>query len=401
MLNVDEALELVLRHTGQPAPARVPLAKALGLVLAEDIAADIDSPPHDKSIVDGYAVVAADLSGGTAELAVLEEITAGALPTKTVTAGQCSRIMTGAPLPSGADAVVMIERTELLSDHVHVQIREQAKPGQNIMRRGASMRAGEVVLRAGHEIRPAEIGLLAEIGRAEVPVFPPCRVAILATGNELVDVSDRPAAGQIRNSNGPMLAAAVRRAVAMPARIRCRPRRADRSSRQDRTRSDGRRARDLRRRLGRRARSRPCRAPRLGRRASVPQGEPETRQAACGSERVNLERLSSALPGNPVSSLVCFELFVRPAIAKLSGRDPSTGLRQLPARLASEFVHRGERPTYFPAIVRRQQEAFVAEPVRWRGSADLRGVAEANALAMFPAGDRVWQAGEAIDVLLL
>jgi molybdopterin biosynthesis enzyme len=102
-----------------------------------------------------------------------------------------------------------------------------------------------------------------------------------------------------------------------------------------------------------------------------------------------------------VSSLVCFELFVRPAIAQLSGRDPDAGLRKLSARLASEFVHRGDRPTYFPAVVRRQGEALSVEPVRWRGSGDLRGITAANALAIFPEGDRKWQAGEQIEVLLL
>jgi len=107
------------------------------------------------------------------------------------------------------------------------------------------------------------------------------------------------------------------------------------------------------------------------------------------------------VPGNPVSSLVCFELFVRPAIAKLGGRDPDVGLQQLPARLTAEFVHRGDRPTYFPAVVRREGEALSAEPVRWRGSGDLRGITAANALAIFPAGDRTWQAGEQLDVLLL
>jgi molybdopterin molybdotransferase len=102
-----------------------------------------------------------------------------------------------------------------------------------------------------------------------------------------------------------------------------------------------------------------------------------------------------------VSSLVCFELFVRPAIARMAGRDPDAGLRRLPARLATEFTHRGDRPTYFPAVVRRDGEGLWAEPVRWRGSADLRGVTRADALLIFPAGDRTWQVGEPCDVLLM
>jgi molybdopterin molybdotransferase len=102
-----------------------------------------------------------------------------------------------------------------------------------------------------------------------------------------------------------------------------------------------------------------------------------------------------------VSSLVCFELFIRPAIATLAGRDPGVGLRQLPALLASEFTHRGERPTYFPAVVHREADRLLAEPVRWRGSGDIRGITAASALAIFPAGDRTWKKGEQIDVLLL
>jgi molybdopterin molybdotransferase len=317
----------------------------------------------------------------------------------------------------------MVERTELSPNRNLVRITDQPKAGQNIMRRGASMRAGEVVLRAGHELRPAEIGLLAEIGRAVVPVFSSAKVAILSTGNELVDVADRPGAGQIRNSNGPMLAAAVRRVGAVPLELGV--------ARDDPA--------DLRAKieLGLTADVLvisggvsagvldlvPAVLGDLGveqvfHKVSVKPGKPlwfgtngskfkvqgsKLKQQELEPGPLSLERetLVFGVPGNPVSSLVCFELLVRPAIAKLTGRDPSIGLRRLPARLVSEFVHRGDRPTYFPAIVRRQQDAFVAEPVRWRGSADIRGVAEANALAMFPGGDRVWPAGEAIDVLLL
>jgi molybdopterin molybdotransferase len=131
-----------------------------------------------------------------------------------------------------------------------------------------------------------------------------------------------------------------------------------------------------------------------GSRFKDPDVEPET---------LNLkpETLVFGVPGNPVSSLVCFELFVRPAIAQLSGRDAQVGLRQLQARLTSEFVHHGDRPTYFPALVRRDAETLSAEPVHWRGSGDLRGITAANAMIIFPAGDRTWHAGEQVEVLLL
>ena len=176
---------------------------------------DIDSPPYDKSIVDGFAVVAADLQGGEACLAILEEIMAGDLPSATVEPGTATRIMTGCPLPAGADAVVMVERTEHQPHEAnklgHVVIRDrEVRAGRNIMRRGTSLRAGEVVLRRGTPLAPIEIGLLAEVGRAMVQVAPRPMVAILPTGNELVEPEQSPAPGQIRNSNGLLLASAVR-----------------------------------------------------------------------------------------------------------------------------------------------------------------------------------------------
>lgn len=158
MLSVDEALQAVLTRSRTKAPVVRPLADALGLVLAEDVASDVDSPPHDKSVVDGYAVVAADLAGGLAELDVLEEVTAGAVPTRTVSTGKSTRIMTGAPLPEGADAVVMIEQSQPLDPGEPLSRVRIDSPkvvaGQNIMRRAVSMARGDLVLRgtrvAGH-----------------------------------------------------------------------------------------------------------------------------------------------------------------------------------------------------------------------------------------------------------
>jgi molybdopterin molybdotransferase len=212
MLSVAEALAQVLDRARQLAPVARPIAESLGLVLAEDVTSDVDSPPHDKSLVDGYAVVAADLASGTAELDVVEEVTAGSVPAQLVAAGCATRIMTGAPIPSGADAVVMIERTEALPGDNLGRVRitsDRAAPGQNIMRRAASMARGQTVLAAGSIVRAIEIGLLAEVGRSEVRVIDRPTVAVLATGNELVSHAQVPAAGQIRNSNGPLLAAAA------------------------------------------------------------------------------------------------------------------------------------------------------------------------------------------------
>ncbi|HUY32317.1 MAG TPA: gephyrin-like molybdotransferase Glp [Pirellulales bacterium] len=407
MISVTEALEHVARHA-QPRPAaEVPLADALGLVLAEDVAGDVDSPPHDKSIVDGYAVVAADLAEGDARLAILEEVVAGSIPSRPVTRGATTRIMTGAPLPEGADAVVMIERSDV-SPSPHSPLGEARlravglKPGQNIMRRGASFQRGEVVLRAGATLRPIEIGLLCEVGRIAARAVPQSTVAILATGNELVPAGDVPGPGQIRNSNGPMLAAQVVRAGGRPIDLGV--------------------GRDDREAL-RRAIAAGLAADVLVLSGGVSAGVLDLVPgvfAELGIEeifhKVRLKpgkplwfgvhagelapKLVFGLPGNPVSSFVCFELFVRPAIAQMAGRG-FTGLATRQATLTEPFVQRGERPAYHPAVLRQSAAGATVAPLAWRGSADLRGLSAANALVHFPAGDRSFEAGEFAEVLLL
>src|SRR5262245_26546100 len=199
MLTVEQALQLVLEQTQPLLAAPTRLADALGGVLAEPIVSDIDSPPHDKSVVDGYAVIATDAAAPGVELQILEEVTAGAIPTRTVEPGSATRVMTGAPIPAGADAVVMVEQTETSGNRV--RLLQPVKPGQNIMRRATSLGEGETVLQAGKVVRPIELGLLAEVGRSMVATIVPPRVAILATGNELVRAEETPGAGQIRNSN--------------------------------------------------------------------------------------------------------------------------------------------------------------------------------------------------------
>ena len=210
MLSVEEALNLVLDHARQLQPTPRSIDDARGCVLAEAIVSDIDSPPHDKSVVDGYAVIAADVAAGGVELTILEEVTAGAVPTRTVEPGTATRIMTGAPIPAGADAVVMVEQTEMTGDRVRI-LRPVGQagpkhhaPGRFAVARPNRAAAGQAA--AGDRARAcwprsAAAGLRGAHGR---------RVAVLATGNELVACSAVPGAGQIRNSNGPMLAALAR-----------------------------------------------------------------------------------------------------------------------------------------------------------------------------------------------
>jgi molybdopterin molybdotransferase len=404
MLNVDEALEQVLAHAAPRPACECPTREALGLVLAEDVASDVDSPPHDKSIVDGYAVVAADLASGSAELTVLEEVTAGDVPRRAVTPGTSSRVMTGAPVPEGADAVVMIERAELVGAGQGQRVRLVAgkvTSGQNIMRRAASMARGARVLAAGCQLRAVEIGILAEVGRPNVQVIPRPRIAVLATGNELVPLEVVPRAGHIRNSNSPMLAAQVQAAGATAVELGI-------------ARDD---ADELRKLIG------------FGLEADVllisggvsagvldlVPGVLEELGVRQVFHKISLKpgkplwfgvlasdsggKLVFGLPGNPVSSLVCFELFVRPVLAALAGR-AAAGLEEATARLAAEYKHRGDRPTYHPARLSLVDGQPLVEPARWKGSGDLATLAGANALACF-SGDRVYAAGETIRVLRL
>lgn len=403
MIGIDEALALVLEHAAPLPPRVVPRDEALGLVLAEDVASDVDSPPHDKSIVDGYAVVAADPAIGSAPLRILEEVTAGALPAHRVVPGAATRIMTGAPLPEGADAVVMVEQTELLpaaGGLGHVRIHpQQVAGGQNVMRRGASLARGAVVLRAGALLRAIEIGLLAEVGRGQVQAIGRPRLAVLSTGDELIPADEVPGPGQIRNSNEPLLRACAARAgaearglgIARDQREHLRQRISEALGDDILVLSGGVSAGVLDlvpavlqelgvRQVFHKVRLKPGKPLWFG--VGDRAGQPPT--------------LVFGLPGNPVSSLVCFELFVRPAIGRLSGREAG-GLRRVTARLASAFAHRGQRPTYHPALVRGE----TVEPLDWAGSSDLAGLTRANALACFPAGDQTYAAGTPIDALLL
>src|SRR5262245_52318774 len=397
MLSVDEALALVLQHATPLPPVPTVLGEARGRVLAETVVSNVDSPPHDKSIVDGFALIAADIKAAGTELKVLEEVTAGAVPTHVVEPGTATRIMTGAPLPRGADAVVMVEQTKLADGAVTI-LQSPVKPGQNIMRRAAAMSRGQTVLSSGRQLRAIEIGLLAEIGRPFVAAIPPPRVAVLTTGNELAAPSVVPIPATIRNSNGPMLHGLAKQAGAHVSDLGI--------ARDDATEL----ARDINAGLSRDVLVLsggvsagtldlvPQVLAKLGvtqvfRKINLKPGKPLWfgHKPRCAGH----DTLVFGLPGNPVSSLVCFELFVRPAIQKLRGLPP-TGLPRGSARLAQDHQHRGDRDTYWPAKL----EDSLVTPLAWQGSGDLRTLTDANCLAHFPAGDRPYQKGEAVDILL-
>jgi molybdopterin molybdotransferase len=400
MIGVSEAQTLVFQHA-RPLPARTaPLtAAALGLVLAEDVASDLAMPPYDKAMMDGYAVRSSDLPDGRGVLGVIEEITAGQTPRLTVGAGQAARIMTGAPLPAGADAVVMVERTTPLEgERVRIDDRPP-QPGQNILYQGQEMRPGDIVVKAGALLRPQEFGLLATVGRTAVQVHPAPQVAILSTGDELVEASQRPGPGQIRNSNGPMILAQVCRAGGIPRDLGITP---DRLATLRTQVAEGLQAEVLVLSGGVSA----------GKLDLVP-GVLEELGVQAHFHRVSMKpgkpvffgtrgtTLVFGLPGNPVSSMVCFELFVRPAIRRLRGH-ADAGPRLVQAQLAEDFPYRTDRPTYHPAWLEdsvAQAGGWRVRVVPWFGSPDLRALAQANAFVLLPSGDHRHQAGQSYPVL--
>jgi molybdopterin molybdotransferase len=412
MLTVDQAMEAVLgRCATLPARSR-PLAAALGCILDEDVAADLDLPPFDKALVDGYAVRSSDLvgySGDGRRLSIGEEITAGRTPTRALGPREAAAIMTGAPIPDGADAVVMVEQTRRLEDVVIVDDPE-VKPGKARLERGRELRAGEIVLRRGEKLNAPRLGLLASIGRTSARVVPPPRVVVVPTGDELVEPDRVPGPGQIRNSNASMLRALAAAAGAEAEAMAIVP---DDPERLHQALETGLRADVLLITGGVSAGTLdlvPATLERLGvervfHKIRLKPGKP----LWFGVGRPNAARgidapgpLVFGLPGNPVSGIVGFLLFVRPAIDVLAGR----GDRVHPAcayPLARSFHQKGDRPTYHPARLSTTsaEGATRLEPLDWAGSADLKTVAEADGFAIFAAGERRYQEGEIVGFLPL
>ena len=400
MLTIEEALKLVVDNACALKPRQVPLSEAAGLSLADDVTSEVNSPPYDKALMDGYAVRSADRQ---LERRVLEEIAAGDVPRLALTPGTASRIMTGAPIPEGADAVVQVEATTMV-DASTVRLQSADVPrGKNMLPLGTSLRVGDAVLKQGTLLRPIEIAVLAEIGRGMVAAVPPPKVAVLPTGNELVPVGGRPAAGQILNSNGPMLLASASRAQADSVELGIA-----RDTPEDLARciSQGLTA-DILVLSGGVSAGKFDLVPQVLSDLGVEQvfhkialrpGKP----LWFGVKPGDHPTLVFALPGNPVSSLVCFELFVRPAIEILAGR----GFQQWPtieARVSHSYDHSGARAACLPARIggAPPHEPPSAEILAWHGSADMATLTRANALALFPVEAQRLQPGDALRVIPL
>ena len=315
-LSVDEALERILARIETLPSERVALADALGAVLAEDVVADRDVPPFRNSAMDGYAVRGADVATVPARLRVTGDIPAGTMPSGAIGPGEAMRIMTGAPLPDGSDTVVRVEDTDNRTDTVTVTA--ATKPGTSVRAAGEDLKRGETILRRGTVLRAAELGVLATLGRAAALVMRRPRVAVLSTGDEVVEVDAELRPGQIRDANRYSLSAAVRTlgATAVPLGI----------------------VRDTADALRRALRDAAAQADVIVTSGGVSVGDHDHVKPVV-DELGSMDFWSIAirpgrplafgaiggkpifgLPGNPVSSLLGFELFVRPALLKMAGR---------------------------------------------------------------------------------
>ncbi len=403
MIEIEQALAAIYQRTEPRQAERLPLSQAVGRVLAEDILSDIDSPPYDKALVDGYAVVATDMRGGRGDFMVIDEVRAGDIPCEPLQSGMATRVMAGAPVPRGADTVVPGERAQAddSGDLPLVHLEEpNVRPGQHILPRGTSLQRGQTVLSQGHRLTAIEIGILAEVGRLEVLVHPQPRLSVLAVGDQLVSPAEVPGAGQIRNSTGPMLGAliqaaggqAVDRGIALDTEPEL-TRQINQGFREDALVLCGsvttgamemvpRVLRDLGvERVFQGVRVSPGRTFWLG---------------TLGHARGR--RFVFGVPDNPVSALVCFYLFVRPAITALAGYPVDEPVR-IQAHLADAYHQRGDRPTYHPVRLERQNEKMVVRLLDPRGMPDLKALAEASGLALFPGGRTDFAPGQTISVI--
>lgn len=402
MLTVDEALQAILEEIDPFPPVLLPLGEALGLTLAEDAVSDIDSPPFDKALMDGFAVHAADMADGVAEFELLEEVTAGRVPTLPVERGQATQIMTGAPMPEGADAVVRVEDSTILETTTgrHVRLTgEGIRPGTNRLPRGTAMRIGECVAAAGRQLTPQALGAIAEAGGAHVSVRPRPRVALISTGDELVTIDQRPEVGQIRNSSDTMLCAQITRAGGVPVSLGiARDERPDLAAKI----AEGLKC-DLLLLSGGVSAGKLDLVPseletagvhKIFHKVRVKPGKPLWFGAFAGPGTCRV----FGLPGNPVSSMVCFELFVRTAIRRMLGTTPETP-RVEQAVLTADYSSRGDRTVYFPAKLGWDNSQQHVTPLKWHGSADLRSTADADAMLQIPAGNITLRAGDVVDVI--
>lgn len=407
-LTVREALALILSRVSVLPAEIVALSDALGRVLAAPVVAQDDLPPFANSSMDGYAVRAADLANTSPEnparLRVVGDIAAGASPAVEVTTGTAARIMTGAPLPAGADAVIPVEETDEPwrdADRPlpeQVAVRRSVRPGDYVRYPGEDIHAGETVIAPGNALRPQEIGVLAALGQERVMVVRRPRVGVLATGDELIEVSAPLTPGKIRNSNGYAQAAQVRALGGEPVELGIA----------------GDTTADVRSKLEQ--------AVSLGvdllvSSAGVSVGAYDVvRDVLDASGDVAFWRVRMrpgkplafgayrgipylGLPGNPVSAMVSFETFARPTILKMGGHRALERPRVRAVLL--EDIRSDGRESYLRAVVSREDGQYVARTTGSQGSHVMTSLTKANALVVVPEGVREVAAGAELDAVMI
>lgn len=398
VIPVETALKIVLSHAPPLPSETVPVDEAPGRILAEDVGADRDFPPFDRSAMDGFAVRASDVAAAPVLLDVVAQVRAGQVSDLALLAGQAIEIMTGAAVPRGATAVQMVEKTRAHEGGRKVEILEAVAPETHIARQGSEVRAGDVVLPRGERIDAATVAVLAAVGKARVEVGRRPRVLVVATGDELVDVAERPGPAQIRNSNGRAMAALAAEAGADVRDLGIVPDVSERIADAMATGLGGDvllfsggvsegafdLVEDVMARLE---------VETLFDKVAVKPGAPLVfgRRGAT---------LVFGLPGNPVSAQVTFDLFVRPCLLRMQGaRVLSRPLVE--AELLEGIGNRSGRRAYLPARVVFREGRLVARPIRSMGSGDLVAHARANALVVLGPERLRAEGGESAPALLL
>ena len=401
MISVAEAIQIVRQHTRALPSERVPLEDTLNRILAEDVVADSDLPPFDRAMMDGYAVRAKDTANAPVRLRIAGESAAGRGWHHEMKEGEAVRIMTGAPVPAGADSVQQVELTHELKDGTVVELLESVELGKSIVSRGAEIKAGETVLQSGATINPAMMAVLAAFGYAEVAVGQRPRVGILATGSELVSVNEKPGQDQIRDSNNYSLAGYAQLTGAVVQRLPL--------------------ARDETSVLKNQIATAVEECDVVVTSGGVSMGVYDVTKAALKEldaeiffERVSLRpgkptvfarlpngTLVFGLPGNPVSVAVTFNLFARTALLAMQGVN-EPGPKYETAMLARSLKRNPERESYLPAQLTTNDDGeLIAFPLKWGGSSDFVAFALTTALLVVPAGTNALEPNSLVRVLRL
>ena len=418
MISVEQALEKILSYVDMLEEEQVPVLDSLGQVLAEDINSDIDIPPLDNSAMDGYAVQSRDTRGSSIEspqfLQVVDTVIAGSISEREVKPGTAIRIMTGAPVPEGADAVVKFEdtdeeqRKQSSADHLTTEIGILCKAltGLNIRRAGEDISRGTAVLRKGITIRPSEVGVLASLGRSKVRCIRRPIVAILATGNELVDIDQPLPMGKIYNSNTYSVAALARRYGGIPKILGIA---LDSEDSLVTKLHQGLDADMLITTGGVSAGDYDIVKDILVKKGNITfwtvqmkPGKPLAFGTIKGFGKTDTARIIPhlGLPGNPVSSMVTFELFARPAILKMMGKKNFTK-PTIEAILEDTIINDDGRRLFTRAVVEKRDGQYFARLTGPQGSGILTSMSLANGLVIIPEDKAEVKEGEVVQVMML